>query len=252
MNQDPPQPKQVVRARLDDVAESAQYSRGVNGAVIAYSVSVFRRFYDGAGSVLELGPADGLSTQHLLELCEQISVVEGSSRFSELLAQRFPDLTIHSSLFEDFSPDAKFDVIYMSHILEHVDNPLALLSRARTWLRPTPTAFVFCSVPNALSLHRQVGVTAGDIATEYEFTEADTSIGHLRVYDASVLSQTFLDAGYSIDASGGYFLKAFSNSQIEKVCDANHLDALMRVGEKYPDAAADIYVVARPRSEEAF
>lgn len=247
MNEDLPETEPVSKSGLDDIAESANYSHGVNGVMIRHSVSIFRRFYDNRGSVLELGPADGLSTKSLLEFCDQVSVIEGSTHFADLLAREFPGITIHNCLFEDFRPATQFDFIYMSHVLEHVDDPVNLLKKIRSWLSPNPNGFVFCSVPNALSFHRQVGVIAGDIASEYELNEADKSIGHLRVYDPNTLRQTFVDAGLTIAASGGYFLKTLSNSQIQTVSDEKHLEALMAAGEKYPDEAADIYVVARPK-----
>ena len=54
----------------------------------------------------------------------------------------------------------------------------------------------------------------------------------------------FVDAGLAIEKSGGYWLKPLSNRQIEATWTPQMLDAFMQLGERYPDIAAEIYVVA--------
>ena len=53
-------------------------------------------------------------------------------------------------------------------------------------------------------------------------------------------------AGYRIEIFGGYWIKPISNAQIDAQWSAEMLDAFMRLGERYPDIAAEIYVVASP------
>ncbi|WP_281051516.1 hypothetical protein [Thauera sp. GDN1] len=55
----------------------------------------------------------------------------------------------------------------------------------------------------------------------------------------------FLKAGLSIEVSGGYWLKPVSNGQIERDWTPEMLDAFMVLGERYPDIAGEIYVVAK-------
>ena len=54
----------------------------------------------------------------------------------------------------------------------------------------------------------------------------------------------FMSAGLRIDVFGGYWLKPLSNSQIESQWTQAMLDAFMQLGERYPDIAGEIYVLA--------
>jgi hypothetical protein len=48
----------------------------------------------------------------------------------------------------------------------------------------------------------------------------------------------------SIQVFGGYWLKPLSNAQLEAHWTPEMLEAYMQVGERYPDIAAEIYVIA--------
>ena len=47
----------------------------------------------------------------------------------------------------------------MEHILEHVDNPIDIMIRAKEWL--SDNGVMILGVPNALSIHRLVAVKMG-------------------------------------------------------------------------------------------
>ena len=68
--------------------------------------------------------------------------------------------------------------------------------------------------------------------------------GHRRVYDLNTLQEDFLNAGLKVICAGGYWLKPLSNSQIEKDWSKEMIEAFLKLGEKYPDIAGEIYVVA--------
>lgn len=227
--------------RLDLVASRVNYSDGVNGAMISYCTRIFQRFYAG-GRVLELGPAEGLSTQHLKEFCDDLEVCEGSASHATSLRSRYPDLTIHCCLFEDFEPKKPFSYIYLSHVLEHVSDPIEVLQRASRWL--TSSGIIFASTPNARSFHRMAGVLAGDLSSPEDLNQSDLLAGHRRVFDRQQLHSLFIEAGFRITASGGFFLKSLSNTQLGNAVDVTHLEALMNLGEFFPENAGDIYLVA--------
>ena len=56
--------------------------------------------------------------------------------------------------------------------------------------------------------------------------------------------------GLEIEAFGGYWLKPLSNGQIEQDWTPQMVEAFMKLGERYPDIAAEIYVVARHPSDD--
>ena len=68
--------------------------------------------------------------------------------------------------------------------------------------------------------------------------------GHRRVYNPETFRRDFLLAGLKIEVFGGYWLKPVSNGQIERDWTEEMLSAFMTLGERYPDIAGEIYVVA--------
>jgi 2-polyprenyl-3-methyl-5-hydroxy-6-metoxy-1,4-benzoquinol methylase len=228
---------------LDRIASDSRYAAGANTSTILYSFEIFQRHIAGA-TLLEMGPAEGLMTEQLIQLGLQMSVVEGSQQFCTELAARHPGLTVHHSLFERFEPPHRYDNIVLGHVLEHVQNPVAILRRVRTWL--TDGGRVLAAVPNSRSVHRQAAVMMGLLDFEEQLNEADHHHGHRRVYNPETFRRDFREAGLSIDIFGGYWLKPVSNGQIEADWTPEMLNAFLKLGERYPDIAGEIYIVARP------
>jgi len=229
------------RERLERIAENSLYAAGVNADTVRYSFRIFERYLRG-GSILELGPAEGVMTQLLASTGKTVTVVEGSRAFCDSLATRMPSVRVVNALFEDFAPADRFDNIVLGHVLEHVDDPGAIVARAATWL--SPQGRMLSAVPNSRSLHRQAAVIMKLLPVEDALNEIDVRHGHRRVFDPESFRRCFLAAGLAIEIFGGYWLKPLSNRQIEATWTPQMLDAFMQLGERYPDIAGEIYVVA--------
>jgi 2-polyprenyl-3-methyl-5-hydroxy-6-metoxy-1,4-benzoquinol methylase len=227
--------------RLEDIAGDSWYAKGVNGASVAYSGEIFARHFRG-DACLELGPAEGVMTELLDGAFDSLTVVDGSERFCESLRERFPRAEVIHSLFEEFEPGREFDAIVLGHVLEHVADSRQLLAAAREWLKPEGK--VYAAVPNARSLHRQAAVMLGMLGDEHELNEQDIHHGHRRVYDPESFRHDFLAAGLRIEVFGGYWIKPLSNAQIDASWTPEMIRAFMALGERYPDIAAEIYVIA--------
>lgn len=231
--------------RLERIAGDSLYSAGVNTDTVRYSFQVFERYLRGE-SILEMGPAEGVMTELLAQTGKSLTIVEGSKAFCDSLARRFPAARVVHSLFEDFSPEQHFDSIVLGHVLEHVEDPIDIVRRAATWL--TPTGRILAAVPNSRSLHRQAAVLMGMLPSENALNEMDVHHGHRRVFDPESFRHCFLAAGLVVEVFGGYWLKPLSNRQIEETWTPQMLEAFMQLGERYPDVAGEIYVVASSRS----
>jgi len=227
--------------RLERISEDSWYGKGANYYTIQYSLQIFERYMI-PGTVLELGPAEGISTDILQNHWPDISVVEGSGIFCERLKSKYPKITVHHCLFEDFCPNIKYDNVVMGHVLEHVQDPVEILKKGKTWV--SDRGKIFAAVPNCRSLHRQAGVLLKLIMEENELNPTDIHHGHRRVYCPESFRSDFLKAGLSIQVFGGYWLKPLSNDQIEKTWTKEMLYAFMVLGERYPDIAAENYIVA--------
>ena len=90
--------------------------------------------------------------------------------------------------------------------------------------------------------------STGPIAlpAENALNETDHHYGHRRVYDTAGLRADFAAAGWTVQQTGGYWLKPVSNGQLAEHWTAEMLDAFLQLGERYPESAAEIYVVAEP------
>jgi len=228
--------------RLEGIAKDSWYGRGVSRRMVEYSFRVMRRHLQ-PGCTLELGPAEGIMTDLLAPICQQLTLVEGAKTFCEDLRRRFPQARVEHCLIEEFSPAQTYNNIVLGHVLEHVEDPVTTLQKAGSWLRPTGR--VLAAVPNSRSLHRQAAVLMGLLVDEQSLNETDVHHGHRRVFSPESFREIFVRAGLSVETFGGYWLKPVSNAQLEQSWTGDMIDAYMQLGERYPEIAAEIYAVAK-------
>jgi 2-polyprenyl-3-methyl-5-hydroxy-6-metoxy-1,4-benzoquinol methylase len=228
-------------AQLDAISRSSLYSYGVMSPAIKYCFSILQRYLRG-DRILELGPAEGVMTELLAQMQKDLTVVEGSEGFCRALRQRFPSITVEHSLFEQYRPIDRFDFVILGHVLEHVEEPVAVVRRVASWLKPGGR--VFAAVPNARSLHRQAAVLMGLLPQEDALNDKDMHHGHRVVFNPESFRAVFLRAGMAVEVFGGYWLKPVSNAQIESAWSPAMVEAFMQLGERYPDIAGEIYIVA--------
>jgi 2-polyprenyl-3-methyl-5-hydroxy-6-metoxy-1,4-benzoquinol methylase len=231
-------------SNLNAIASKSLYAAGVNTDTINYNFSVFERYLRGS-NILEMGPAEGVMTDKLVQTGLSLTCVEGAEIFCKSLAKRHPSIDVVNALFEEYVPKKAFDNVVLGHVLEHVEDPVSILRKVKTFL--APRGRVLAAVPNARSLHRQAAVIMGLLPSEGSLNQLDLHHGHRRVYDPEMFRSQFVEAGFKIEVFGGYWLKPVSNAQIEKSWTPEMLLAFMQLGERYPDIAGEIYVVAAHR-----
>jgi trans-aconitate methyltransferase len=227
--------------RLATIAADSWYGKGINATTVAYSVRIFSRHWR-PGSCLELGPAEGLATALLVRYFDDLTCVDGADVFCRDLRERYPAIRVECALLESYEPGRTFDNIVLGHVLEHVDDPVAILSRVKRWLNPNGR--IFATVPNARSLHRQMGVVINLLTSEHSLNAVDLHHGHRRVYDPESFRRDFRSAGFQIELFGGYWIKPVANAHLEAHWTRDMIEAAMVVGERYPDIAAEMYIVA--------
>ena len=152
--------------------------------------------------VLDLGYGSGIIARALVAAGHRVTVVDGAPFEVE-------GATCVVSMFENFEPDTKYDAVIASFILEHVDDPVALLKRARQW---TEKLIVVCG--NAASIHRRLAVKMGLQPSLFTLSARDIAVGHHRVYDIVELMSELGDAGWTVRKTKGLFMKPLPNSMM--------------------------------------
>jgi SAM-dependent methyltransferase len=192
--------------------------------------------------VLELGYGDGLVTAELAQFTCELTVLEGAGTLVDRARQIHPGIKCVHSLFEEFGADRAYDVILASHVLEHVDDPQAILRKMASWLAEAGKIVIV--VPNRNSLHRQLAVVMGLQPKLDTLSKRDLLVGHQRVYSLQALESDVRCAGLMPIESAGFFLKALPNSMMLEY-SRELLWGLNAISPSLPkDLLANIAVVA--------
>ena len=200
-----------------------------------------------AASLLELGLGHGFTAHLFAEACTRHVVVEGSPLVIEQFRTAHPEFAgdIVQAYFEDYTPAESFDVIVLGFVLEHVDDPDAILARYRGFLKPGGRLFI--AVPNAKSLNRRYGLTLGKIGDIYELNANDLALGHQRQYCRDTLRAAIERNGLQVVHEEGIYLKPLPLAVLRTLPDfRENLEAMLQVGVDFPDLCVAMLVEATP------
>jgi SAM-dependent methyltransferase len=200
-------------------------------------------------SMLELGLGHGFTTNIFSANFKRHVVLEGSAAVIKNFRKKFPDshAEIIETYFETFETDEKFDVIVMGFILEHVDDPLAIITRFKKFL--APNGKIFAAVPNAEVLNRRLGNIAGMLPDILQLSENDHLLGHKRYYTVDSFTAEIKTAGYDIERMEGIFLKPFTSKQIMSLnFDKSVINAMCEMGINYPELSCGLLAQIREPS----
>lgn len=197
-------------------------------------------------NVVEIGLGDGIFTEMLATQFNKVYAVDASTTVLEKVKERlskYSNIVYIKSFVENLVMEESIDNIIMSHILEHVDDPIRALENVRNLCHSD--TIVYLSVPNAMSIHRQVGVKMGLLEKLNSLNEVDVKLGHKRVYYPEELKSDVLKAGFQIIEFGGSMLKPLTNKQIEDTWSNEMIRGFIEVGKDYSELCGDIYIVAK-------
>jgi 2-polyprenyl-3-methyl-5-hydroxy-6-metoxy-1,4-benzoquinol methylase len=214
---------------------------GFDIKLVEKGFSTFKPYFSGT-NCLELGPATGYMTRFLINSFSNVTVVEGSKSLIDQIPD-YNNLKKINCLFEEFTPTEKFDTIIINHVLEHLEDPVAVLKNAYEWLNDEGVCIV--GVPNAKSFHRLAAVKMGLLKSEFDLNSRDLELGHYRVYDLELLKNHMSLANFKINFESGLFLKFLSNAQIERFLDNDIVEAYFELAHDFYKNSAEIFVIAK-------
>ncbi len=227
-------------SRLEEIAQWFRLGKGMYGNTTRWTATELIKLARGR-SCLELGSADGEMTVILEKYFDHIVSVDGSQEYVlRTKARVTPKTQVIQAMFEELELAEQFDTIIISHVLEHVADPVNIMDRAKHWIAPGGALLVV--VPNADSLHRKAAVYMGLLKRCDELNEMDKRLGHRRVYSPITLCADIEKAGLCVGRTGGIFLKVLSNAQLEATWTDEMIAAYYQLGFEFPQNCAEIWV----------
>lgn len=173
-----------------------QIARSGRGALNRYRV--LQPFLHAGARVLDAGAGGGEVVYALRRLGVDASGLEPDEQYARH-AREVLGVPVATGFIQDVEfPPASFDVVTMYHALEHVEDPLAILSRLRTWIADRGVLLI--EVPN---------VEATCISPSNRF-----HVAHLYHFNARTLNALAAAAGFdsidtAVSSDGGNLTGAF-------------------------------------------
>lgn len=212
-----------------------------------YIIKSFLPFF-AKGSLLELGSFRGDFTKRLLPHFRDITCVEASADAMREAAGRLgAQVKFVNAIFEEVELPSRYDNIVMTHVLEHLDDPVKVLKRVNAeWLSDTGRFFLVC--PNANAPSRQIAVKMGLISHNSAVIPVEKEHGHRITYSLDTLERDVRKAGLKVLHRSGVFFKAFANFQWDKllktdIVSKEYLEGCYELGQQYPDLCSSIFLL---------
>jgi len=200
------------------------------------------------GSALELGSFRGDFTRRLAAHFTDITAVEASGEAIEASRAALGDrVRWVQGTFETVALGRTFDNIVLTHVLEHLDDPVGVLTRVnREWLSDSGRLFLVC--PNAHAASRQIAVRMGLITHHAAVTPAEKEHGHRITYALDTLERDARAAGLNVVHRSGIFFKALANFQWDRLLSTDiispeYLEGCYQLGHLYPDLCSSIFLL---------
>lgn len=200
-------------------------------------------------SILDIGCGIGQFTPMFLERFDRVVGLDPSKKYLQVARKANSKVEYIVGFGEKFKLKEKFDTISMNMLLEHVNDPIALLKNCKKHL--TKRGRILVQVPNANSVTRRLGVIMGIISSINYISDKECNYyGHQRTYTLDALVADCKKAGLRVVKKGGFMFKPLPNEILGKICTdqgktwtSKFMDALIVFGEDRPEDCANLYIV---------
>lgn len=212
-----------------------------------FMIKAFEPFFK-EGNFLELGSYKGNFTKRFLPYFKDVTCVEASNEAARVATEAFGGrVKIVNDLFEKVELPTKYENIVLTHVLEHLDDPVAVMKRINDeWLSDSGRFFLVC--PNANAPSRQIAVKMGLISHNAAVTPAEDKHGHRITYTLDTLERDARAAGLKVVHRSGIFFKALANFQWDQLLNTDiiskeYLEGCFQLGQIYPDLCSSIFLM---------
>jgi len=199
-------------------------------------------------SLLDVGCGKGELTKLYGEVFDRVVGVEPLKKYVKE-ADRSTGVEYVQGDGETFDLDEEFDVIILSMVIEHTNNPITILRNCKKHL--AEGGIIIIQTPNANSVTRRLGVEMGMLDSIYHMSDREIKeCGHTRIYTMFSLIEDVMSAGLKDIKSYGILYKPLPNAMLEKLCveqgeewRRKFIDALVIFGLYHPEDCANLCVI---------
>ena len=108
--------------------------------------SYTKKYLENKSNILEIGSGAGQTIYWFDQIGFSVTGIEPDARNVELINKKLTKSKCQAGFFEDINIEKKFDVIWMSHVFEHLVRPDLLLEKLQRGLNDD--GVIFIEVPN--------------------------------------------------------------------------------------------------------
>ncbi|AIY90177.1 methyltransferase domain-containing protein [Geoglobus acetivorans] len=212
-------------------------------------------------TILEIGPGPDPVFQYLdPDEYDVYGIVEPNDGFVQIIRdiaeskKVLGKIRLYNEYFEDSIKKLKkrynFQFLIISSVLHEIpDIDKFLYSVLEICNKDT---IIHLNVPNAYSFHRVLAYEMGIINSVFELSATDVKFNRQRVFDKDKLVRILDTHGFEVLSIWTYFIKPFSNRQMEElvyrgIVDKSVIKGLARMSKYFPNFGAEIFIEAKPK-----
>ena len=130
--------------------------KGVQDLVLTFEswYSYFRPFLDKKKNILDIGSGTGVSCVLLEKKGYNVTGVDPDPKNAQLINSKLKKGKCINSYFEDLKIENKVDAVWLTHVIEHLEQPDILLEKCKEWIGPDGIICIAvpdCGNPNMLN-----------------------------------------------------------------------------------------------------
>mgnify|MGYP006105367923 FL=1 len=131
-------------------------NKGVQDLVLTFEswYSYFKPFLDKKKRILDMGSGTGVSCILLEKEGYDMIGVDPDPKNAQLINSKLQTGKCINSYFEDLDIVDKVDIVWITHVIEHLERPDELLEKCKEWIRPDGMICIAvpdCGNPNMLN-----------------------------------------------------------------------------------------------------